>query len=88
MKIIDDCEVCQPMDNFLKYLEDEGFKIIEGRLSDYHFKEFYFKVSGIEKDIPNFKKINKISNTKFLCSCHWSTVEIVYNDDAKSQTKK
>lgn len=75
-RVIDNCEVCQPINKLLDFMEASGYKIIEEKLADYHFKEMYFKVHGGKTGIPTFEKITKISSNKFTCECHWSTVEI------------
>jgi hypothetical protein len=77
---INNVEVCKPVETLVKHLLDENFSIIERKISDYHFHELYIKMSGrlnsLNSDIIETEGINKISNTEYYCSCHWSTVEI------------
>jgi hypothetical protein len=76
-RMIDNSEVCQPISKLLDYLEKNNYEIVEEKLSDYHFKEFYFKVKGYQIEIPVFERITIVSNNLFTCDCHWSIVEIL-----------
>ena len=69
---------CQPIERLVNLLEENGFRIIEKEVSDYHFNELKIKMKGgtdkcLEK--IEIEGITKHDN-QFFCSCHWSTVEI------------
>jgi hypothetical protein len=75
---VDDCPACEPVNRLIHDLKKRKFKLIEQRLEDYHFHQLYFKLKGsialIEGiSLDGFSKIEH----KFICDCHWSTVEIV-----------
>lgn len=76
--VVNNFEVCNAISNLLKELESRGFKLEDQDLRDYHFKEMYFKMSGNLNLIENFSPsgVKRIKN-KFICECHWSTIEIV-----------
>ena len=75
---IDDCLVCEPVDNILNAISDLGFSILESKLEDYHFHQFYFKVDA-PVEILNGLKIDKFSFREniLICNCHWSRIEFV-----------
>ncbi|MBD3351408.1 MAG: AraC family transcriptional regulator [Candidatus Lokiarchaeota archaeon] len=78
---VEGCQVCDPINNLIDYLENNGFKIIKSKLTDYHFHEVYFKLSGENNiiEIPYIKKIKRHSENEFICECHWSIVELDIN---------
>jgi hypothetical protein len=78
--VVDNCEACESITVALVTLEELGFVIKEQKLSDFHFKELYFLVSGDLSVIKNLKfdGINRVEN-KLICNCHWSTIEL--NED-------
>jgi len=71
-------KTCQPIERLINLLEENGFRIIEKKVSDYHFHELYIRVAGKTDIIPKNIEIEGISkrDNLFFCSCHWSTVEI------------
>lgn len=74
--------ICKPINTLVELLEEKGFNVIESRIQDYHFHEFFIKLNGGDIDtIPpiNIDKIEKISRLQFTCSCHWSIVELSEN---------
>ena len=71
--------VCNPIETLINLFSENGFKVIEKELSDYHFHEMYIKMAGnIEQRLPNIE-IEGITrhSKKYICTCHWSTVELV-----------
>jgi len=75
--------VCSPIELLINKLIKSGFVIIESRLNDYHFNELYFKLKGKhteEIDNISIDKISRFNDNTFICSCHWTTVELVYDD--------
>jgi hypothetical protein len=77
-RLIDEINVCDAVERLLNILERLGFLVEEQYVSDYHFFELYFKVSGntdLIKDM-SFEGFSRIEN-KLICNCHWSTVEII-----------
>lgn len=77
---VDDCPACEPINRLIHNLKKHEFRLIEQRLEDYHFHQLYFKLTGnialIEEiSFEGFSKINQ----KFICDCHWSTIEIMSN---------
>lgn len=80
--VAENIEACEPVNELLNKLTALGFGISKSKDSDYHFKEVYFSLKPIDKNnypaqidinIPN---IEKLSDKKFCCKCHWSIVEI------------
>lgn len=76
--VVDNCPACEPVNRLINDLKRIGFVLIEQRLEDYHFHQLYFKFSG---DLGSFSNIDtkgfsKVEN-KFICDCHWSTIEIL-----------
>jgi hypothetical protein len=74
---VDNCPACEPINRLIYDLKKHKFRLIEQRLEDYHFHQLYFKLKGnialIEGiSLDGFSKIDH----KFICDCHWSTVEI------------
>jgi hypothetical protein len=76
-RILDNCPVCEPVNNLLDEMIIRGFKVIEMRLEDYHFHQFYFKIEG------NLSSVNAINLNGFsqkdnflICDCHWSAIEV------------
>jgi ribulose bisphosphate carboxylase small subunit len=80
---VDDIQICEPITLLIRVLIDHGFKIIEEKVSDYHFHELYIKMEGkYFNDIENLN-INKITRQRMnliSCSCHWSIVELDFID--------
>ena len=78
--IIDNVIVCNPIEKIVNLLTESGFDIVEKKLNDYHFNEMYIKMEGnIDKCSANveIEGITRHSNNLFICTCHWSRVEIV-----------
>ena len=76
---VNECPACKPISALLDLFLEAGFEIAEQRLSDYHFRELYFKLKG---DVGKIEKveiegIERFETNKYNCSCHWSVVEIV-----------
>ena len=76
--IVDKCPACEPINEFIETLLDGGFKIIEQKIEDYHFHQLYFKLEGKLKGLENTERkgFKRIEN-KFICECHWSTVDLL-----------
>jgi hypothetical protein len=79
--VVDGCSACDPIKELVIYLQNKGFHIVEKELSDYHFHQLYFKLANkdikkIMLQIDDIQKIKQYSSTKFICDCHWSTVDI------------
>ena len=80
---IENIKVCDPITVLIRYLENIGLKIVESKISDYHFHEVYIKMSGKKTndiDTISINNIQRYSERIFVCSCHWSMVELVYED--------
>ncbi|SCC06947.1 AraC family transcriptional regulator [Gilliamella intestini] len=78
---VEDIKVCEPISILVNIFLNHGFKIIEQKVTDYHFHELYFKLEGKYFggiDNINVDKIIRHNTNIFLCSCHWSIVELVY----------
>ncbi|MCX6162527.1 MAG: AraC family transcriptional regulator [Ignavibacteriae bacterium] len=81
---INKLEICEPIRLLVNELKDKGLKVIEFQQSDYHFNELYIQMKN-ENNIDirqNFFKINiseidRVSDNKFVCKCHWSVVELM-----------
>jgi hypothetical protein len=76
--IVNNCPACEPVNRLVNDLTRLNFSIIEEKLEDHHFHQLYFKLEG---DMKKMKKINisgfsKVEN-KFVCDCHWPTIEII-----------
>ena len=82
---INNCPACEPVNRLISILLENGFEIIEQYLDDYHFHQLYFKVKG-NINLLEIISINGFSKeeNKFVCDCHWSTIEIV--EDIYSKT--
>ena len=81
---IENIKVCNPITTLIQYLENKGFRIVEFKITDYHFHEVYIKMSGERTDdieTINITNIQRYSDRTFVCSCHWSTIELVYDKD-------
>ncbi|MGX1927884.1 hypothetical protein [Flagellimonas sp. 2504JD4-2] len=76
METVDDCPICEPIKNVLNFLLENGFEMIEKKVSDYHFHELYFKLKGEKINIPAFENIIQHSESKLTCECHWSSIEL------------
>lgn len=83
--IAENIEACEPVNELLNKLISAGFDINKSIASDYHFKEVYFSLKPKNKDAGintvdvkdiNIENIEKLSDKKFCCKCHWSIVEI------------
>ena len=80
---IENIKVCNPIKTLIQYLENKGFRIVEFKITDYHFHEVYIKMSGKKTndiDTISINNIQRYSERIFVCSCHWSMVELVYED--------
>jgi hypothetical protein len=75
--IIDNCPACPPVNRLVENLLFKGFKIAEQKLSDFHFQELYFKLKGPLSSLQDIDSSGfNIEGTKFICQCHWSTIEV------------
>ena len=77
---IDQVEVCEPIKALVEYLTENGCETVEQKVSDYHFHEVYIKMQSDnlkQLDGTFIKNIEKVDNTSYSCSCHWSIVEII-----------
>lgn len=78
--LVDDCPACEPINRLIYDLKKHKFRLTEQRLEDYHFHQLYFQLMGniaLSEGI-SFEGFSKIGH-KFICNCHWSTVEIIEN---------
>lgn len=75
--IVDHCRACEPITRLVNQLSEKGFVIVEQRLEDYHFHQLYIKIQGNLNlvDAYSVDGFSRVEN-KFICECHWSTVEI------------
>jgi ribulose bisphosphate carboxylase small subunit len=75
---VNDCPACEPVNRLVGTLLENGFKIIEQYLDDFHFHQLYFKVEGNINllEVISMEGFSREEN-KFICDCHWSTVEII-----------
>ena len=75
---INDCPACEPVSRLVGTLLENGFEIVEQYLDDYHFHQLYFKVKG-DINLLEIMSLDGFSReeNKFICYCHWSTVEIM-----------
>ena len=81
---IENIKACNPITTLIQYLENKGFRIVEFKITDYHFHEVYIKMSGERTDdieTININNIQRYSERTFVCYCHWSTIELVYDKD-------
>lgn len=81
---VDKIKVCNPLESLLSILLEKGFVIIKSKVSDFHFYELYFTLQGndtIELEQINIDMIKKIDHKNFLCTCHWSIVELEFVKD-------
>lgn len=83
--LAENIEACEPVNELLNKLISLGFDISKSIASDYHFKEVYFSLKLKNKDARinmadlndiNIENIEKLSDKKFCCKCHWSIIEI------------
>jgi len=76
--VVNNCPACEPINGFVNKLLENEFELITERIEDYHFHQLYFKLKG---DLKKLEKISldgfKIVENKYICECHWSTVELV-----------
>ena len=81
---VDDCPACEPVNRLIGILLQNGFEIVEQRLDDYHFHQLYFKLQGndILLEIIDSEGFSREGN-KYICDCHWSTVEIINSDSSE-----
>lgn len=82
--LVDNCPACAPVDRLIGTLLENDFEIIEQRLDDYHFHQLYFKLSGSSTvleilPLEGFSREGK----KYICDCHWSTIEIIDTDSSE-----
>ena len=77
--IVDNCPVCNPIENLLNELREEKCVVVQEKVSDYHFYELYFKVKCPGKMDLNLtiENIRKVSDHIYTCECHWSIVEMI-----------
>ncbi len=57
---IENIKVCNPITTLIQYLENKGFRIVEFKITDYHFHEVYIKMSGERTDDIETININNI----------------------------
>lgn len=74
---IGNIEVCQPLVNLVEFLINQGARVVEKRVHDYHFREIYVKMNGVGFEGVSVAGIGKVKPNRYVCECHWSTVEIV-----------
>lgn len=77
-------KMCEPIAALVQSLHHLGFTTIEQKVSDYHFSELYIKMKGKhnnEIDTINIPDIQRNNDSTFSCSCHWSTVELYYEEE-------
>ena len=77
-------KMCEPIAALVQSLRHLGFTTIEQKVSDYHFSELYIKMTGKhnnEIDTINIPQIQRNNHSTFTCSCHWSTVELCYEEE-------
>lgn len=70
---------CKPIEILLDTLINNGFKVIESKVSDFHFHEVFIRLKGENANAIkkiDIDKIKKVDNKTFSCECHWSIVEI------------
>ena len=77
-------KMCEPIAALVQSLHHLGFTTIEQKVSDYHFSELYIKMKGKQNnkiDTINIPQIQRNNDSTFTCSCHWSTVELCYEEE-------
>ena len=77
-------KMCEPIAALVQSLHHLGFTTIEQKVSDYHLSELYIKMTGKhnnEIDTINIPQIQRNNDSTFMCSCHWSTVELCYEEE-------
>lgn len=75
--IINNCPACEPINQFINKLIENKFELITERIEDYHFHQLYFHLEGDLSKLKNIPNTGmKIIDGKFICECHWSTVEL------------
>lgn len=77
---IEQCDVCQPIDNLVRQLKVKGFEVISESCRDYHFNEVEISMGNCIRCV-NLGEISvnniEYKNGIFICTCHWSTVKLV-----------
>lgn len=79
---VENIEACEPVNELLTFLQTLQFRILQSRISDYHFNELYFLMDAQKRDINDenldvrIDKIGRHSDRIFFCECHWSIVEL------------
>ena len=84
-------KMCEPIAALVQSLHHLGFTTIEQKVSDYHFSELYIKMKGKQNnkiDTINIPQIQRNNDSTFSCSCHWSTVELCYEEEETRTTAK
>ena len=84
-------KMCEPIAALVQSLRHLGFTTIEQKVSDYHFSELYIKMTGKQNneiDTINIPQIQRNNRSTFTCSCHWSTVELCYEEEETRTTAK
>ena len=74
--MINNCLICKPVQNILRFLERNLFEVMEESIADDHFHELYFKLRGKATDIPIIDQITRHSTSKFTCKCYWNVIEL------------
>lgn len=77
---INKLEICEPIRLLVNELKDKGLKVIEFQQSDYHFNELYIQMkneNNIDVSGINISGIDRVSDNKFVCKCHWSVVDLM-----------
>lgn len=76
---IDDIAVCKPITELVSFFTNNGFVMLESKVSDYHFHEVFIKMksnSSVDLDKVHFENISQPKSGVFCCNCHWSCVKI------------
>jgi hypothetical protein len=78
--VVDGCRACEPVSRLINELLEKGFVIVEQRMEDYHFHQLYLKLRGNTNLVDSYlvDGFSRIEQ-KFICNCHWSTIEIEDN---------
>lgn len=80
---VDKVPVCDPIEKLITILIEKNYIMKESRISDFHFHELYFKMQSLIKnsiDDIEIDKIKRVDSTTFSCTCHWSIVELYYEN--------
>ncbi|MBN8702469.1 MAG: hypothetical protein J0M08_05365 [Bacteroidetes bacterium] len=79
--IIDKCPACEPINKIIEEILKIGYKTLESKLEDYHFRQLYFKVNAKIDILKGFDISGFTIKDNFLiCDCHWSRIEFIQNE--------